>query len=98
MGTPCTNGGLRRALQSQLGRAAERSQGLEKPCPSFLFKQLCVCQSCDLRDPFGLCISGLSVHQILFIRQSYPRLWGAGEGWLDRGRTMHCVEHLAKRG
>lgn len=73
MGTPYADGGLRSEPESQLGPAAARSLRHAKPCPSFLFKQLCVCHSCDSRDLFGTCISGLSINQILFIRQTYPR-------------------------
>lgn len=100
MGTPCTNGGLRSEPESQLGPAAERSLGHETPCPSFLFKQLCVCHSCDLSDFFGPGISGLSINQMLFIREPHPRFVICvraffGLGWVRAGQS---VELSTKRG
>lgn len=68
MGTPCANGGLRSAPESQLGPAAAPA-GAGGAFPSFFLKQLCVCHSCDLRDLSGPRILGLSINQVPFIAQ-----------------------------
>lgn len=62
MGTPRANGGLRSEPDHQLSLSAEPWPGHRKPCPSFLFKQLCVCHSCDLEtslDPVSLGLASI---------------------------------------